>query len=38
MTEETSHGIVRTTGKHAGAHTHTHTHTHTHELGKAVLS
>ena len=29
MTEETSHGIVRTTGKHAGAHTHTHTHTYT---------
>ena len=27
MTEETSHGIVRTTGKHARAHTHTHTHT-----------
>ena len=23
MTEETSHGIVRTTGKHARAHTHT---------------
>lgn len=23
MTEETSHGIVRTTGKHTRAHTHT---------------
>ena len=44
MTEETSHGIVRTPGKHtherarARARTHTHTHTHTQELGKAVLS
>ena len=29
MTEETSHGTVRTTGKHTQEHTHTHTHIHT---------